>query len=158
MGERLRAGFAAALLLWPAGAGAAEVEWNLSQREGRPYLSGMPRESEVDNEVWAHCRADGAIDVGAGAESHVGRGAGEAVTLKLASGRKKATLTGISRESTNTQMTGGIELRATVGRDHPLFAVLATGKPIFVSGPIKKSTWPVKELKAKVAAFLRACK
>jgi hypothetical protein len=158
MGGRLRAGLAAALLFWPAGSGAAEVEWSLSQREGRPYLRGMPKESEVDNELWAHCRADGAIDIGAGAESHVGRGAGEAVTLKLASGRKKATLTGVSRESANTQMTGGIELRATVGRDHPLFAVLATGKPIFVSGPINKLTWPVKGLKAEVAAFLRACK
>jgi hypothetical protein len=158
MGERLRAGLAAALLLWPAGAGAAEVEWKLSQREGRPYLIGIPKESEADNELWAHCRSDGAIDVGAGAESHVGRGAGEAVTLKLASARKKATLTGVSRESANVEMTGGIELRATVGRDHPLFAVLATGKPIFVSGPIKKLTWSVKELKAKVAAFLRACK
>ena len=158
MDGRLRAGLAAALLFWPAGLGAAEVEWNLSNKDGRAFLSGMPRESEVDNELWAHCRADGAIDIGAGAESHVGRGAGEAVTLRLASGRKKATLTGVSRESANVQMTGGVELRATVARDHPVFAVLATGKPIFVSGPIKKLTWPVMGLKAEVAAFLRACK
>jgi hypothetical protein len=146
------------LLLLPAGAGAAEIEWNLSKKDGRPYLNGMPKESEVDNEFWALCRADGVIEVGVGAESRIGRGSGEAVTLKLASARKKATLTGISRESANFQMTAGVELRATVAREHPLFAVLATGKPIFVSGPIKPLTWPVKSLKAKASAFLKECR
>ena len=47
----------------------------LSKKNGRAYLSGMPNESEVDYEFWAHCRADGAIEVGAAAESHVGKGA-----------------------------------------------------------------------------------
>ena len=41
----------------------------------------MPNESEVDYEFWAHCRTDGKIDVGMAAESHVGKGKGEAVTL-----------------------------------------------------------------------------
>jgi hypothetical protein len=118
----------------------------------------MPDESEVDYEFWAHCRADGKIDVGAAAESRVGKGKGEAVTLQLASAGKTATLSGRSRESENVEMTAGIELRATVPRDHPLFAVLATGKPISVTGPIKRLTWSAKRLKEKTAAFLKACK
>jgi hypothetical protein len=148
----------AGLLLWPAAASAADIEWRLSNKDGRAYLSGMPKASEVDYEFWAHCRADGAIEVGAGAESHVGRGNGEAVTLKLAAGLRRATLTGVSRESANIEMTGGIELRAVIARGHPLFTVLANGKPIKVSGPIKPITWPVNGLKAKAAEFLKQCK
>lgn len=158
MGVGLRFGLVAVLLLVPAGANAAEVVWTLSKKQGRAYLSGMPNESEVDDEFWAQCRADGRIDVGAAAESHVGKGKGEAVTLKLTSADKVAILTGVSRESANVEMTGGVELRATVARDHPLFDVLATGKPVAVSGPIKPRTWGVKNLKARVAAFLQACK
>jgi len=107
---------------------------------------------------WAHCRADGAIDVGAAAESHVGKGGGEAVTLKLGRPLKSATLTGVSRHSENSEMTGGVELRATVSRDHPVFAVLAAGLKIKVTGPIEPLTWETKGLKQKVAAFLKACK
>jgi hypothetical protein len=146
------------MLLWPSGAGATDVEWNLSKKAGRAYLTGMPNESEVDYEFWAHCRSGGRIDVGAAAESHVGMGKGEAVTLKFVSGDKTATLAGVSRESENAEMTGGVELRATVSREHPLFAVLATGKPIVVSGAIKPLTWQARNLKARTAAFLQACK
>ena len=153
-----RTGLAVVLLLCPVAAGAADIEWKLSQKDGRAYLSGMPKESEVDNEFWAHCRADGAIEVGAGAESHVGRGNGEAVVLRLASGLKRATLSGVSRESDNYQMTSGVELRTVVTAGHPLFGVLANGKPIEVTGRIKPVTWPVSGLKPKVADFLKACK
>ena len=55
-------------------------------------------------------------------------------------------------------MTGGTEFRATVKRDDALFKVLSTDKPIAVSGSIEPTTWPAKGLKAKVAAFLKACK
>jgi hypothetical protein len=158
MGRWGQFGTVVALLLAPAAAHADEVVWTVTKMKGRAFLSGMPDVPEVDYELWAHCRADGKIEVGAGAEVHVGKGRGEAVTLKLTSGGKTATLTGVSRWSENSEMTGGIELRATVSRDHPLFAVLATGKPIFVSGPIKPMTWPVKTLSAKTAEFLKACK
>jgi hypothetical protein len=148
----------AGLLVWPSSAGATDVKWSLSKKAGQVYLTGMPDESEVDYQFWAHCRAGGRIDVGAAAESHVGKGKGEAVTLKFVSADKTATLAGVSRESANVEMTGGVELRATVSREHPLFTVLATGKPIVVSGPIKPLNWRTKNLKAKAAAFLQACK
>ena len=149
---------AAGVLLWPVTANAADVVWTLSKKDGRAYLTGMSGGSEIDNQFWAHCRDDGAIEIGAAAESRVGKGGGEAVTLRLASGRKSTTLTGVSRESDNFEMTAGVELRATVARDHPLFAVLGSGKEVAVSGPIKPLTWPVKGLKAKTAAFLKACR
>jgi hypothetical protein len=149
----------AGLLLWPAVSAAADIDWNLSKKDGRAYLNGMSKDSKVDNEFWALCRANGAIEVGAGAESRIGRGNGEAVTLRLAAGLRRATLTGVSRESDNYKMTSGVELRTVISSAHPLFKVLANGKPIAVSGPLRKPlTWPVNGLKAKTAAFLKECR
>jgi hypothetical protein len=145
-----------AVLAWPCVA-AAEVQWSLGKEKGRPFLSGMQNESEVDFEFWARCRADKDFDVGMGAESHVGKGKGEKVELTLASAGQSAKVAGVSRISVNSEMTGGIELQEKVKRDDPLFAVLTTGQPISVTGPIKPLKWGVKGLKPKVAAFLKSC-
>jgi hypothetical protein len=147
----------AGLALWPALA-AAETDWKLLKRDGRAVLQGHGGEYEGDDDLWLRCRADKAIDVGAGAESEVGKGKGETVKLTLTSAGKTATLSGVSRRSENWEMTGGTELRTRITRDDPLFAVLATGKPIAVTGPIKPKTWAVKGLKTQLAAFLKACK
>ena len=155
---RLAALTLAVALAWP-GAASAEVEWALRKEKGRAFLQGMQNVSEVDYEFWAHCRADGDIDVGMGAESHIGKGKGEKVELTLSSAEHSAKVVGVSRESVNVEMTGGIELQGRVKRDDPLFAVLATGQPIRVTGSIKKPLkWNVKGLKPKVSAFLQACR
>ena len=146
------------LFAWPAAAWAEVVVWTLSKPQGRPYLVGMVNVSEVDFEFWARCRADGAIDIGMGAESHVGKGKGEPVSLTLTSAGQTVKISGVSRESENVEMTGGIELRAKVMPDDKLFAVLRTGRPIAVTGPIKPMKWEVKGLKAKVEAFLKGCR
>ena len=147
-----------ALLAPAAVAAAAPIEWRLLMKEGRPYLQGMPTETESDTEFWALCRRGGKIEIGVGANSMVGKGEGETVSLTLLSGSARAHLRGKSRNSVNFEMTAGTELRTQVSRDDALFKVLATGKPITVSGSIKTDTWPVKDLKAKLAAFLRACR
>jgi hypothetical protein len=94
-----------------------------------------------------------------GAESHIGKGKGERVELTLTSGGQSATVVGVSRESINVEMTGGIELQARVRRDDKLFTVLATGRAITVTGPIRKPPlkWGVKGLRSKVSAFLQSC-
>jgi hypothetical protein len=143
-------------LAWPCAA-AAEIRWALGKEKGRAFLYGMHNESEVDYEFWARCRADKDIDVGMGAESHVGKGKGEKVELTLASAGQSAKVVGVSRLSVNTEMTGGIELQGKVNRDDKLFAVLATGQPITVTGPIKTLKWGVRGLKAKAAQFLKSC-
>ena len=146
-----------AALAWPSAA-AAEVKWSLGKEKGKPFLYGMENEAEVDYELWAHCRADGDIDVGMGAQSHVGKGKGEKVELTLTSAGQSAKVAGVSRDSVNAEMTGGIELRGKVKRDDRLFAVLATGQPIAVTGPIKPLKWGVRGLKPKLEAFLKSCK
>jgi hypothetical protein len=145
-----------AALAWPCAA-AAEVQWELGKEKGRAFLFGMHNVSEVDYQFWARCRADKDIDVGMGAESHVGKGKGEKVELTLASAGQSAKVVGVSRLSVNTEMTGGIELQGRVKRDDKLFAVLATGQPISVTGPIRPLKWGAKGLKPKVAAFLKSC-
>ena len=150
------AAFAAVLVL--PSAARAEVQWTLGKDKGRAFLQGMHNESEVDFEFWAHCRTDGDIDVGMAAESHVGKGKGEKVELTLTSAGQTAKVSGVSRNSVNSEMTGGIELHGKVKRDDKLFAVLATGQPIAVTGPIKPLKWGVKGLKSKLDAFLKSCK
>ena len=145
------------VLLWPAAA-SAEVVWTLTKKDGRSYLEGFSSETEADSEFWAHCQADGSIQIGVGADSHVGKGKGEAVRLTLVSGGVAAKLAGVSKESINVEMTSGMELRAKIARTDPVFAVFATGKPIAVSGSLeRRATWKVKGLKAKAEAFLKAC-
>jgi len=136
---------------------APRVKWSVSKPEGRPFLLGMVDESEVDAEFWARCRTDGMIDVGMGAESHVGKGKGEKVSLTLASAGQSVTISGVSRESKDVEMTGGIELQARVKADDKLFAIPATGQPITVTGPIKTLKWEVRGLKGRVAEFLKSC-
>jgi hypothetical protein len=149
---------ACAVLAWPLQA-SADTEWRLLKKDGRAYLQGYAGGEEADNDFWAQCRADRSIDIGAGAETNVGGGHGEAVTLKLVSAGKTVTLTGVSRNSPNIEMTGGTELRARIARDHPLFALFATGQPIAVSGSIKSpKRWAAKGLKAKAEAFLQGCR
>jgi hypothetical protein len=137
----------------------ADVEWTLGKKQGRPLLNGFSGEYEGDDEFWAHCRKDGSIDIGVGAHSRVGRGRGDAVRLTIASAGERTMLSGASRWSMNSEMTGGTELRARVRPDDALFAVLRTGKPIAVTGSIEQpARWGVAGLKQKVAAFLQACK
>ena len=146
-----------AVLLLPIAA-SAEIGWQVSKKQGRAYLQASSGEVEVDKEFWAHCRADGSIEVGVGANTSVGEGNGEPVTVTFASAGTMTTLAGNSRKSADFQMTTGTELRTKITRDDTLFKVLTAEKSIAVSGSIKSATWPVTGLKAKVAAFLQACK
>jgi hypothetical protein len=139
-------------------AAAANIDWGLDKQKGRPYLFGMPAISESDTIFWARCAGKQAIDLGIGGNNDVGKGKGEAVSITLKSGAVSTTIAGRSRKSANVEMTGTSELRAKVSAGHDVFKVLATGKPIAVSGSIEAETWPVKGLQSKVAAFLKSCK
>ena len=144
-------------IAWVPATARAEIDWQLGKKGGRAYLQGMPSVSESDTEFWARCRPDGMIELGVGANSGVGTGKGETVTLQLTSAGVSAKLTGMSRNSINFQMTAGTELRTEVDRNDTVFRVLGTGQSISVGGTIKPAIWPVKGLRAKLDAFLKAC-
>jgi hypothetical protein len=133
----------------------AAMRW---QAGHRPSLLAHSTESESDRTFWALCRGPGAIELRIGADDFVGKGKGEPVSLTFASGGRRATLRGISKNSDDFQMTGGTELVTEVTRDDPVFAVLLTGKPVTITGSVKK---PImldgKSAKPAVAKFLAAC-
>src|SRR5262245_11835040 len=103
-------------LLAPATANAA-VSWGLVKKDGQAFLNAMPTVEESDYEFWALCKGGGQVEIGAGADTNVGKGEGETVSLQLKSGKATAKLEGKSLKSDNFEMTGGTELRATIGVD-----------------------------------------
>ena len=144
-----------ALFFSPAFA-AADVQWRIINR---PYLQGLSSEQNDDPVFWAYCRPGAVIDLGAGGNIGIGRGEGEAVTLKLTSDGRSATLNGISRPTAGFESTGRPELRTSVSEGDPLFDVLRTGKPVTVSGSMERAdTWTVDGLRSRTSNFLRQCR
>lgn len=147
-----------ALFLLPVTAQAAIV-WKLEKKDGQPHLFALPTAEESDFDFWALCKKGGVIEIGIGADTNVGKGDGEPVTVTLKSGGKEAKIEGRSIKSENYEMTAASELRTQAKAGDPLFAVLSAGAPISVTGSIEKpAKWQVSGLKAKVAAFLARCK
>jgi hypothetical protein len=107
----------------------------------------------------AVCLSRGAIEVKLGAGDFVGKGNGEKVKLQLKSGNVTATVSGISRPSVDSEMTGGMELVTRLSPDDALFKVLTTGKPVQVTGAVEKPTvWPSDGMAAAVGKFISNCK
>jgi hypothetical protein len=133
----------------------AAMRWQAGQR---PVLLAHSTESESARAFLALCRGPGAIELRIGADAYVGKGEGEPVSLIFAGGGRSATLRGVSKKSDDFGMTGGRELVTEVSTDDPLFAVLLAGKPVTITGSLKK---PIvldgKSAKPAVAKFLVAC-
>lgn len=134
----------------------AATNWSVSTI---PTLLALPTESESDTSLLALCRNAGNIELHIGANEEVGRGRGESATLRFQSDGKSAVVKGVSRRSDNYEMTGGTELVTRVSSDSEFFKVLATGKPVNVSGSLKKSvTWSDTAIASAVTKFLLDCK
>ncbi len=133
----------------------AAMRWQTSHR---PFLLAHSTETESDRSFLALCRGPGAIELRIGADDYVGKGEGEPVSLTFAGGGRRATLRGVSKKSDDFGMTGGRELVTEVTTDDPLFKVLLTGKPVTITGSLKR---PIvldgKRAKPAVAKFLAAC-
>jgi hypothetical protein len=145
----------AGVLLFPS-LSLAEIKWS---NGARPYLEARSTEEESDASLRAICRNSQTIELRAGANEQVGEGDGKAVTLEFQSDGKKATLTGISKFSEDSEMTGGTELVTEVKDNDPIFSVLQTGKPVTITGfnDKKPVVWAAKGMKSAVAKFLKAC-
>jgi len=104
------------------------------------------------------CRAGAKVEVGVGAYDDIGRKRSGPLSVTLTSGDRSVTLSGKSARSKNVEMTGSSELRTQMSfaEADKLLAVLASGLPIAVTGPIK-DTWSVNGLAAKVRAFSESC-
>lgn len=137
---------------------AAEVRWTATRQNPAEVL-GMPAgEEEADDVLRLTCLRGGTVQVGLGAYKSFGKGRGEPVSVKLASGAQSVTLNGKSVRSKNFEMTAAYELRADLapGETTPLTGVLTAGTPIRVSGGLTDN-WSVKGLKAIVERFSAGC-
>lgn len=147
----------ALIAVWPT-ASNAEIDWRMSARPPAS-LEGRSTESESDASFRAVCRNKRTVEVRVGAEEQVGKGRGELVKLQFASSGRSAIIQGVSKKSADFEMTGGTELVANVTPNHPVFAVLMTGKPVSLSGSVaRRATWTSNNMRAAVEKFLRACR
>ncbi|MEZ5822795.1 MAG: hypothetical protein R3D82_18500 [Xanthobacteraceae bacterium] len=146
-----------AMVCCVAQAEARSIRWNYVKSEME--LSGYPSgEEEPDYVLRLTCRAGAKVEIGTGAHDDIGRGRSGRFSVTLKSGDRTATLSGKSALSKNSEMTGASELRTrmSLAEADLLLAVLASGLPIAVTGPMK-DTWSVNGLAAKVRIFSEAC-
>jgi hypothetical protein len=133
----------------------AKTKWTAATS---PSLYAASDEVESDHSLQAFCPIRGIVELYVGAQEQVGKGANDAVRLRFESDGKSATLSGFSRRSYNSEMTGGTELVTRVEASHDFFKVLTTGKPIRISGSLSKPvTWNHPGMAEAVKKFMRDC-
>jgi hypothetical protein len=143
------------LLLLAAAPAAAKTKWTAGTV---PSLYAMSDEDEADHSLYAFCAIPGIVELFVGAHEQVGKGQNEAVKLRLESDGKSATVNGFSRKSYNFEMTGGTELVTRIEATNDVFKVLATGKPIKLTGSLGKPvTWNHPGMADAVKKFSKAC-
>jgi hypothetical protein len=70
-----------------------------------------------------------------------------------------ATLAGTAQKSDDFNLTAGVELVTEVAIDHPVFAVLRTGKAVTVTGALEKpATLAGAAMKRTMDNFVSACR
>jgi hypothetical protein len=133
----------------------AETKWTVATS---PTLTVQSDEAESDHSLIAICPMPGIVELFVGADDQVGKGEGETVKLRIESGGKSATLSGVSRRSFNHEMTGGTELVTRIDTSNEAFKVLFSGKPVKLSGSMKKPvTWNHKGMADAVKKFIKDC-
>jgi hypothetical protein len=143
------------MLLLAAGSAAAKTKWTAATS---PSLYAASDEDESDRSLYAVCPIRGIVELYVGANEQVGKGENEAVKLRVESDGKSATLSGFSRWSYNSEMTGGTELVTRVEADHEFFKVLSSGKPIKLTGSLRKPvTWNHPGMADAVKKFMKDC-
>ena len=113
----------------------AKVTWRSASR---PYLEVRSNEEETDAALRASCGFDRLITIRLGAEHRIGDGKGEAVAIIIESDGKSAKLRGVSKNSPDSEMTGGIELLTEIPLEDPAVDILFSGKPVTITMPNQK--------------------
>jgi hypothetical protein len=148
----------ASLMLVPVvGPAAAKTKWTAATSPSL-YAASASDEDESDHSLYAVCPIRGIVELYVGANEQVGKGENEAVKLRVDSDGKSATLSGFSRKSYNSEMTGGTELVTRVETNHEFFKVLSSGKPIKLTGSLSKPvTWNHPGMADAVKKFMKDC-
>ncbi|WP_442753732.1 hypothetical protein ACNHKD_12070 [Methylocystis sp. JAN1] len=147
---------AAALLAACASPAFGKTTW---AGKPRPYLEARPSADEADATVRASCAFDGVLTLRLGADIGVGEGKGEPVSVKIESGGKSVKVQGVSRNSPDSEMTGGTELATDLPLNDPAVEILFSGKAVTLVTPDQKKH-PLVDADAAGAAkkFLKQCR
>jgi hypothetical protein len=118
-----------------------------------------PVDQEGDALLHLGCGELGLVDVHLGGVFTMGKGEHEAVSAALSAGKLTARVKGLSIETADVEMTGGIELLTALRSDDALFAVLTSGKEITLKGGSEKAERFTLDAKTTAAlkAFLKTC-
>lgn len=133
----------------------ANSSWRMVSR---PSLEVRPSGEEVDASMRASCAFEGMVILRIGAESHLGSGRGEPVSVTIDSGGKSAKLRGVSRLSPDSEMTGGSELVTEVPLNDPSLEILFGGKPVtMITQDQKKHQLLDADTRGTGKKFLKQC-
>lgn len=146
------------LLVALALAGSAKAEYEANSSEGSWIEIREPVENEGDTMLQLSCGPIGFVDVHLGGVFGIGKGEHEAVSATLSAGKLKATVKGLSIETSDVEMTGGIELLTALRSNDPLFAVLTSGQEISLQGSERPERFTLDaKVTSALKAFLETC-
>ena len=118
----------------------APLRWDIETDRNSFTLTLRHKDPKAPLPFLAACEDRGDLKLTIGAPLDRVTKAGEPVTVTLEAGGKTASVSGAARFNTFTK---AMELALETNADNPLFAVLATGKPVRIGGPAKTPvTWP----------------
>lgn len=113
----------------------ADMIWDLVDTRETLSLTLRRRDGSGDRPFFAACAEVGKIDLRLGAPLTKVSESGQPVALTLSAGKLRAAL---KARSELYQPTGSMEAFAAISADHPLFAVLESGRPVRVDRPAEK--------------------
>lgn len=145
-------------LLSSGSALAEDLEWAVVDM---PYLEARSNESEADASLRALCAPGHRVILSFGAPAapgFMGEGGRAPLTVKLESAGETVEVTGVSKQSVNSELTGGVELAAELSVDDPLFALLSSGKPVtIINAGGEKEVLTEGKGASEVKKFIAAC-
>lgn len=139
-------------------AGSAKADYEANSSEGSWIEIREPVENEGDTMLQLTCGPIGFVDVHLGGVFAIGKGEHEAVSATLSAGKLTAQVKGLSIETSDFEMTGGIELLTALRSNDPLFAVLTSGQEISLQGSERPERFTLSaDVTKALKTFLAAC-
>ncbi len=139
----------------PAAAQREKLIWDLLDvRDTLSYTLRRP-DGTGDLLFFAACSEYGRVDLRLGAPLTNVPAAGAETSVVLTANRVETQVKGVSEVY---QPTGNIGVFAKIDIGHPVFALLATGRPLIINRPGEKpETWPAPDA-AAVRHFVETCR
>ena len=121
----------------------APLRWDIETDRNSFTLTLRHKDPKAPLPFLAACEAVGDLKLTIGAPLDLVKKPGGSVAVTLKAGGKSASVSG---KAVFNQFTKAMELVVETNASHPLFSVLATGKPVQVGGPAKTPvTWPAAD-------------